>query len=258
MSNFEILTPNICNTTGIMSSYTSAFNTSTLWDRKPLNILSLETTAATNFQWAFDTTQTVDRMYLQNINWENFGIWFWTGTTYFNPSLTSAATGTADWAQNSVTSLYLKFASTLTTTRIRILLTSATSGDVRKIGQIYAGQHKFTFANNPSHSQYKAKLSRSKASNQMASGGDLTTVFGDAYNARISMMFQSTTMRDNLKGLYDSATSFVIVPYPTGTSWEGDEAYLVNWVGDFNKQPAKNEYTSDAWNIDMDLKEVAK
>ena len=93
----------------------------------------------------------------------------------------------------------------------------------------------------------------------MSDGGTTKYAFGDAYDAKIKLRFQTQTMYDNLEELFKDRRSFVFVPFPTGTSWEGNHIYEVNWIGDFGfPQPAGNNWQSVGYDGQFRVKESPK
>ncbi len=49
------------------------------------------------------------------------------------------------------------------------------------------------------------------------------------------------------------------MPYPTGTAWEGDNIYEVNWDDDYSfLQPSSNNYDSTGYNGRVRVKEIPK
>jgi len=259
MGNFEILSENLITTTTVIGVGANTSTVGNLLDRNPNTFYEGQTTSNSNLQATFSAGITLNRIIITGVNASQFAVIYDNDqTTGSYLAITDANTTSSYWINNTEENHYLKFTTLTSVTRINVQLQTTTATVPKKASQLCLANRKFVLTDNPSSSQYQAKLKRAMASNQMANGGDQLTIFGEAYESKIRLTYQGDSMRDNLKSLYDEKASFNIVPYPTGTSWEGNEFYLVNWAGDFNKQPAKNDIVTNGWNIDMNLKEVAK
>jgi hypothetical protein len=65
-------------------------------------------------------------------------------------------------------------------------------------------------------------------------------------------------MYDNLFSLFRDRSSFVFMPFPTGTSWDS-RLWEVNWIGDFTfEQPAGNDFQSLGYSGELNIKESPK
>ncbi|MCP4648904.1 MAG: hypothetical protein GY853_02320 [PVC group bacterium] len=261
MSNFEILDKSYLNTTTLIAVSSGTDTMSYLFDRTSKQYQSSghnTNTSAVTIGIEFLSAKNIDRIILQDHNLKNFNIYYNSNSANLF-SITSAETGTASWTGNSDTALYLKFATVAATSVFIVATGTMAGGDEKKIGELWVCSHKFSFEDNPSSSDYKTKLDRRKSSHEMADGGTSVYVFGDSYQSKIKLKHQSDDMRDNFKDIYDDKKSIIVVPYPTGTSWEGNEIYEVNWDGDFEfKQPSGNDYESVGWSGTLNLKETPK
>jgi len=265
MSNFEIISQNLLNTTSLISISSGTDSVSYLFDRDSnvqwQSVGENSSTMVVSITVKFPSAKVIDRVVIQNINLKDWSVKGAYNTIFYDwMTITSANTTIANWESNSDTSVYLKFLTALTLTAIEIKASSTMdASEEKKIGQIWIGEKQFTFANNPTAKDYKAKIDRRKVSHEMSDGGNTVYVFGDSFQTNLKLKYQSDTMRDNLKTLYDTRQPFVFIPYPTGTSWEGNEIYEVNWDGDFDfRQPAGNDYDSLGWSGSMMLKETPK
>ncbi|MCP4651428.1 MAG: hypothetical protein GY853_15285 [PVC group bacterium] len=262
MSNIEILEKNYLDTTTLISVSSGTDSAKYLFNRKSVNQYQSSgfntNTSAVTIGVEFLSAKNIDRIAIQNTNLKNFKVYYNSNAANLF-SITSAETGTASWTGNSDTALYLKFATVAATSVFIVATGTMSGGDEKKIGGLWIGANKFTFENNPTAKGLKARLDRRKSSHEMSDGGNATYVFGDSYRADIRLSYQSDTMRDNLKDIYDDKLSFVIATFPTGTSWEGDEIYEVNWDGDFDfKQPATEDWDSGGWSGRIRLRETPK
>jgi hypothetical protein len=214
----------------------------------------IETWFGDGIEITFPVPKILSHIVMQNIALQEFYLEWSTLTTWSPFTISNADTTISYWFNNSDTSKYLYFSS-ISVNKIKLYTFDASA----TIKQLWALEKKFTFENNPTAKDYKAKLKRKKISHAMSDGGNVVYVFGDSYQSDIKLKYQSETMRDNLKTLYDDQKTFTIVSYPTGTAWEGIEIYEVNWDGDFDfKQPAGNNYSDLGWTGSIKLKETPK
>lgn len=264
MGNFEILSQSFLNTTSMVTLSTGGSTSAqNLFDRDTTVQFQTENGATeTTDSWmkvSFSSTKNISRIILQNMNLKDFRIHVSTVTGAYFP-LKNGDTIATNWTGNAETTKYLECFSTIPATAVVVAYKSTiVSEEEKKIGQIWISDEQFTFENNSTAKDYKAKLKRKKVSHEMSDGGNTVYVFGDSFETNLKLKYQSDTMRDNLKILFDTRQPFVFVPYPTGTSWEGNEVYEVNWDGDFEfKQPSGNDYDSLGWSGSMRMKETPK
>ena len=260
MGNFEILKTNYLNTTTLVAVTNGSTTISNLFDRDRSTQFTTvnNTSTGATIGIEFLSSRYIDRIVIQNHNLKSFRVYY-NSNSANTFTLTNNETTASLWTGNSDTSTYLTFATiAVTSVFIDATLTSGASEDDKKIGQVWACNREFTFADNPSASDYEAKLKRKRSSHEMSDGGNVTYVFGDTFEAGIKLKYQSGTSRDNFRDLYDNKSSFVFVPFPTGTSWEGKEIYECNWDGNFLLKPSKNDWKSGGFDIDFRVKDTSK
>jgi hypothetical protein len=147
---------------------------------------------------------------------------------------------------------------------LRMLYWSATSWEnysiaPKAIGELWINDLKFEFEQNPDNSGYKPKLNVKETTHELSDGGIVKYVFGKSFECGIDLEYQSQNMYDNFYNLYKEKNSFVFVPFPTGTAWEGKDLYEVNWIGDFNfLELFNNEWKNNRYNGNFDLRETSK
>jgi len=262
MSNMEILTTNYLDTTTLISVSSGSDTASYLFNRKLDEYYESSgrntNTSGITIGVTFASNKNISRIALQGHNFKDFTIYY-----NSNPAntfgLTNCATTVSDWTQNSSTALYLKF-TTINVSSIFILATGTMAGsDEKYIAQLWINDKKFTFENNPDSKGYSPKLNVKEVEHEMSDGGITKYTFGDAFQTGIKLEYQSDTMYSYLYDLYADRQSFVFVPFPTGTSWEGKFIYEVNWIGDFNFiEPAGNNWKSLGWSGQFTVKETPK
>jgi hypothetical protein len=128
-----------------------------------------------------------------------------------------------------------------------------------KIAEFWINDLKFQFENNPASKNYKPRRNVTEVNHEMANGGYNKYSSGDRFETQIKLDFQSENMYNNFYDLYDDNKSFVFVSFPTGTSWEGENIFEVNWIGDFKcMELTENNWQTSGYDLEMDIKEVPK
>jgi hypothetical protein len=263
MSNMEILTTNYLNTTTLVSVESGTDTVSRLFNRDTYNNYYESSgfntnTAGVTIGVTFIPAQNISRIILQGINLKDFTIYY-NSNSANTFTLLNAETTVSDWTGNSDTALYLKFA-TLSVDSVWIECTGTMAGeDEKQIAQLWINDKKFEFENNPDYKGYKPDIEIKEVSHEMSDGGTIKYAFGEAYDAKIKLEYQSETMHDNLYNIFRTRQSFVFVPFPTGTSWDGEKIYEVNWIGDFGfEQPAGNDWATLGYSGQFRVKGVPK
>jgi hypothetical protein len=263
MSNMEILTTNYLNTTTLVSVESGTDTVDRLFNRNTDNNYYESSGYNTNTMGVtigvtFVSSRSISRIVLQGINLKYFTIYY-NSNSANTFTLVDAPTTVSDWLQNSETALYLKF-DTISVDSVWIVATQTMSeGYEKQISQFWINGLKFVFENNPDSKGYQPKLNSKEVIHEMSDGGSTKYVFGDAFEAGIKLDYQSQDMYDNFFSLYRERNTFVFTPFPTGTSWEGNHIYEVNWAGDFDfLQPAGNNWREIGYNGELKVKEVPR
>ena len=261
MSNMEILTTNYLNTTTLVNVASGTDTVSRLFNRETYNNYYESSGFNTNTSGVtigvtFVSAQNISRIALQGINFKDFTIYY-NSNSANTFTLVSAETTTSDWSGNSATGLYLKF-STISVDSVFIECTGTMAGgDEKHVSQLWIGDTKVVFENNPDYKGYKPAIEIKEVSHEMSDGGTIKYAFGEAFDTKIKLEYQSETMYDNLYSVFRDRQAFVFVPFPTGTSWDGDHIYEVNWIGDFGfPQPSGNDWQSLGYSGQFRLKET--
>lgn len=257
--NFEFLTPNYVNTTTAIVITANTSSVSGLIDRKPDSVWSSDTQTA-RITMTLPSTQTVDRIVIQNTNMKQFSVYGNTTTAKFALT-TSAGTSSTDYTGNSATNLYFILASGTSTDTVVIDCSTTSDAAVSKLGEVWVSSVIYQLDENPSHQYYKPLLKSKEIQHKMSDGGITLYRINTSYQGEISLRWQTQTVVDSLKSLYDRDDSFTISPFPKATvgSWNGEDLYLVNWIGDFMfKEAAGNVPETQGFNGKMKLVECPK
>lgn len=257
--NMEFLTANYINTTTMLAVSYATASAGDLIDRKTDSLWTSDTASAA-IVVTFAATQTIDRIVIQNTNMKNFLIWHDATATTFALTTTAGTAATA-WTGNSASNLYLILASATATDNLSIECASTTTGDPAYIGEVWACQKIYRLDENPNFSYYKPVLKAKEINHTMSDGGTTLYRINASYQADVQLKWQTQTVIDNLKAVYDLNDSVVFVPFPNEVvgDWPGDDIYLVNWVGDFSfKEPAGNDTASMGFNGTIKLSEAPK
>jgi hypothetical protein len=128
-----------------------------------------------------------------------------------------------------------------------------------KLSELWINDLKFQFENNPNYKNYKPRKNVIELNHEMANGGYSKYTFGDRYETKIKLEYQSRNMYNKFYDLYNNNDSFVFVSFPTSTNWEGNNIYNVNWVGDFiSMKLTENNWQTNGYILEMDIKETPK
>lgn len=258
----ECLYKNIVNTTGLIYVNNGTSNVQYLIDRKTnVQFQSAGDNSdltTTTIRIDFVDTEYVDHIAIQNCNWKSFQIYYNSNTANkFTP--TSMLTNTTEWSSNSETSLYIYLAATVACQSIFFDITATmVANEEKKCGDIYIGKRYLQFDSNPTAKDYKVKIQRKEYVHEMANGGWSMYVLDNSFFADIKLDYVPASMTARYWALYNEDTEFVFVPFPTGTSWDGN-LYEVNWIGEYSfDQPAHNNYQDIGYQGIMKLRETPK
>ena len=241
MSNMEFCYPNYLNTT-TMVSITS------------LNLDS-DTTVCT-IRIEFASTKSFNRIVLENINWKSFKIYH-SSNTANTFTLVDAPTTTSEWVTNSVTTMMLKFA-TVSASIITIDATATMIADQDKqISGLWFLDKAYEFTDMPNAKNYDPNIEQKNYKHEMSDGGSAIYFIQDIFKASIKRDYISSTERGLMYDLYSYHEPLVFIPFPTGTSWDGD-IYEVNWVDKFEFNQFTHNVKSNGYSGTIRLEETAK
>lgn len=258
--NMEFININLVNTTTLVTVTSGTSTVERLFDRETFQYQSSgfdSDATVTTLSVVFPSTQTVDRIALQNHNLKDFELYYDSNSA--NKFSLSIETTSSDWTSNSATNSYLILASATAIKTLQIVASATIdANEEKKIGELWVTDLLVRLEHNPPAGQYKPKYDRKEYVHEMSDGGTAVYVVDKYFTADIGLSYQSDSMTTGLLDIYNTASAFVFVPYPTTTGWRGD-IFEVNWIGDYDfLQPAKNDYTSYGWKGTVKLRETPK
>lgn len=229
----EFLHENLINTTTQIKVSSSSDSTGLLFDKNPRKKYStngFNSNTSTLISIEFGSATIIDHVILQNHNLKQFRVFFNSAT----------ANSLFTVVNNSATSTYHAFATT-TVSSIQLQVDDTMSGATEKtLGEFMITRRDVSaFERNPSTDNFDVKIDRKQVRVEMPDGGIHLFNIQDKYKAKIKFKFITTSFRDNLLSIYNTALPTVFVPFPTGTGWSG-QAHEVVWTGDFDFQHSDN------------------
>lgn len=257
--NMEMLWQNFFNTSTLAVLDSNTAGAAYLFDRRPtrkyISVGYANDLTQTTIKVAFDSTQTVSRVILQNVNWKEFRV-FYNGTTASTLALTTTCGTTASyWTGNSETSLYLMFTDTAMTSLSIDIKKTIVADEEKKCGQLIISDQQFQFTRNPDKGGLTPEMRPKEITHTMSDGGTVVFRIRDKIQYALSGTHRLSSEITGLRAVYDTKLPLVFVPFPTGTSWDG-QAYEMNWVGGFNVglKPSDN-YTEVGYDFRINLEE---
>ncbi|MCP4586762.1 hypothetical protein [Pseudoalteromonas sp.] len=267
MANMEVHYKNYFNTTTLCDPNTGTDTVANLIDRNKTTQYSSsgknDDTAGVTIAVEFLSSRNINRICLQNINLKGFKIYYSSNSANTIDNLTSTCeTSTSQWSENSSTSMYLIFPTTAMTSVFIVATTTMIANQEKKIGQIWCDQTYLKFENNPSYKNYKVTPGDAKEhTHEMVGGGWTNYRLGKYFKADIKMQYQSASMTSDFNDLHDEKSSFVFVPYPTGSSWfnyDYEGIFECNWIGNFDFAPSQDNFVQTGYNGKIKLRETPR
>jgi hypothetical protein len=206
----------------------------------------------TDSSWTieFSSAKSINRIFLQGINWQRFQLRYWDGTAY------TAFTGTKSFSQtsggilftslnnNANSSLYFEF-DEVSTTKILVTLTLRMSGTGTNyyISEFYAGKEIGTFIDDPASKPNSFEVTSRYFNSsliELSNGGVVKYDRADKYRAKISMNEVWETADQTL--INEMLNADTVAIYPCG----GDTSYTqIGWrLDDFYHIVVNNNQSS--------------
>jgi len=254
----EFCSQNIINTTTMITPDSGTSTVAYLFDRTIKNQYASIGKAADGTTSSiiinFSSTQTVDRICLQNINWKGFSI-YQNGTTTAITLSSGNLTSASQFTGNSATNLFLHFSPINVTSLAFYVTTTVIANENKKCGQIWVMEKQMAFEENPSVDQYKTEQIYKQVVHEMADGGQAFINFSNKFSADIELSLESDSFKTSLLSVFENQPN-VFIPFPTGTAFNNIIAE-VNWIGNWMfDQPGANYYTEHGWAGSMQLRET--
>lgn len=261
MANFEFLDNNLLDTT-TMVTLVSDSNTSTVvnlfdrYDTKRYSTIGHGTSTSATIRVNFDSTQSVSRIILQNHNLKQFRVYY-NGTTANAITLeTGGDTSTSLWSTNSATEHYLKFTA-IDCTSISIQMDYAQTVDTeKKIGELWVSDLNLRLDFNADVTGYDPIIFNKQIRHEMSDGGVAVYDIRDKWRCKLKLRYKNASITSSLRTIYNSKEEFCVVPFPTGTTWDGD-IFEVVWSGPYDGlRPSGNNWRDIGFDHEFMLEET--
>jgi hypothetical protein len=230
----EFLGENLLNTTTQLKIDSNTDLASYLFDRSvALGYTTNGYTGATTtvISVEFSSPVVLSHVLMQNHNLKGFRLFYNSVTAN---ALVPAVT------TNSETSSYFSFAS-VTVSSVQLQMdTTIAAGVERSVGELVLLERQLQFERNPTVKKWKPTVFRKQIEHEMPDGGTAVFNIRDKYRASLSWDYVTTSFRDALFGVFQTADPLYFVPFPTTTGWDG-VAYEAAWVDDFDFKHTTND-----------------
>lgn len=255
----EILYSNLINTTTQLSVGSNSDIVSNLFNPdKFLQYFSDgfdddNTTASITI--AFESTQTVDRIALLEHNLESFNL-FYNGLTANSLALTGPTT-VANYVSNTADDTYIQLSAPIFCTSLTLDMRKTIVANAEKaVGLLLVSSVRLTFDRTPNASSYVPEIEPKQIVHQMSDGGTRLHTVRQKLRAKFKLSYITDTFRDSLRDLYNAQTSFVFVPFGTGTSWDGIIFDAV-WAGPFDFYRYSDDAAGAGFTGSFDFRETS-
>lgn len=228
-----ILKTNFFNTTTAASVTSGTDTVINMIDKKPETQYVTEGFAgdalSTTVSIDFDSTQTVDKIVLKNINLKDFSI-------YYNNTTTNIFSTDINETTNSATNLYFTFNTVTTITNITMKMNATIIADQeKKVGGFLISKLFYDFESDrlPAAKNYTPRVTRRQVKHEMSDGGITLFNLAEKFKTSLKFSFVPTSTELVLKSIYDDNDPVNFLPFETTSSWDGD-IFEVNWTGQFD------------------------
>lgn len=194
--------------------------------------LNVDNTVAT-LRINFSETQSVSRIALLGINLKNFKIYY-NGLTANTFALTTTGlTTSSDFSSNSETSMYL-FANPVDCTSVSIdMYSTMVANQDKAIGWLVVSNVLSDLDGRiPPAQGYKPTFTPKEIIHEMSDGSFRNQVVDRKFSASLSLDFIDTSLKNELKSVFDLHDDFIFAAFPTSTGWD-EVIFPCIWRGAF-------------------------
>jgi len=208
----------------------------------------------TSLTFTLDATTSVDRIYLKEMNFKEFSV-FYNGSTANTLNLSEGITTTSNWTNNEDEHLYLKF-DTITCNSITLDITKTIIPNKEKaIGYFSINKLKLNFPQIPSAKGYKPTIEPEETVHKMSDGGSRLHFLKEKWSAKIQLQNITKDFRDDLKDVWSDHANFDFIAFETNTSWDG-VSFNVIWPGKFDFYTYSDSAVDSGFTGSITLKET--
>lgn len=201
----------------------------------------------------FDSTMSVSRVVLKDINLKEFRL-FYNGVTANSFNFTNS-TSTSYWTSNSATSLYLKCATTMVSSITLDAKATMVSGNEKVVGLLHVSDLYFDMDRLPSANDYKPSHMRKQVVHELSDGGARIHNISKKYELKMSFDYLSSSDKASLRTIYDLEVPFAFCPFGTATSWDGIFFESV-WTGPWDFDEYSDNASASGFSGSIKLKET--
>lgn len=204
----------------------------------------------------FDVTTTVDRIAVVEHNLKAF-TFFYNGATANTFSLDAGSdTTTSDFSANSETSIYLRFTPVDCTSLTLDMKSTIVANQNKTIGYMAYSQLRTNFGGRvPSANNYDTTIEPKQVVHKLSDGGIRIQTVDQKFRSRISLQYVTTSIRDELKSVYDEHLEMIYVPFGTSTAWD-EVVFPCVWAGGFNFYRYSDSASEAGFSGSIDLRET--
>jgi len=237
----EFISANLFDTTtgAVVNSNTTTVESMLLRDERfQYQSSGLNSDAGTNatITISFGQTTSVSRIAMIGINWKDFTV-FYNGTTANTFALTSTgATTASDFSANSETSMYLMGAAVNCTSVSFDVAGTMVADQEKAIGYLAVANVLSDFDGYiPPAQNYQPRFTQKQVVHELADGSIRTQTFDRKFAADVRLDFVTTSLKTELKTVFDLHSDFMFAAFPTTTAW--DKVFFpCVWVNGFDFQ----------------------
>lgn len=201
----------------------------------------------------FDSTQTVDRISLLEMNGKKFNIYY-NGATANAFALTGPTT-TSQFITNSLSSMYLQCTPVACLSVTFDIYSTVVANSEKAIGHIILSENEFSFPKIPASGGYTPLLKSKEFSHELSDGGNRSHFVQTKWDIKMSYKYITQSFRDDLKDIYDTREPFIFVPFGTSSGWDG-VIFEANWVGNFDFYKYSDNAVASGYSGSIELKET--
>ena len=182
----------------------------------------------------FDETLSISRIGVMGMNIKAFTV-FYDATTANTFSLTSTgATTASDFSTNSETSMYMRATPVNCTSVTFDLKSTIVANQNKAVGYLVLSNVLSDLDSRiPSARNYKPIFRPKEVVHELSDGSFRNQVFDQKFGAQLGLDFVSTSLRNELKTVFDTHDDFIFTAFGTMTSWD-EVMFPCIWAGAFD------------------------
>lgn len=168
----------------------------------------------------FAETTTVSRLALAGMNLREFRL-FYNGLTANAFALLNGATSSSYWTGNSEPAMALEATPVACTSVTLEMKKTQVANSEKAIGYLVLSQERLTFSRIPAAKNYNPMLNAEEVVHQLSDGRARIQRIADFWTVDMKLDYISSTLRDQLRTVYNLHSPHIFVPFGTTTAWDG-------------------------------------